>query len=105
MNAFCAFVNFDAFMQFRSFPGEENLAEHSSFKRCSFQGAEQMHSLFVACFKGHSMDECLKISLFNILRNARQLITPRCDDYNRHRAKPDNDELRPIEYHKYLINK
>ncbi|PWR00897.1 hypothetical protein DKT77_20465 [Meridianimarinicoccus roseus] len=40
MNAFCASVNFDAFMRFRSSPSQERLAENSSFKRSSFQGAE-----------------------------------------------------------------
>ena len=38
MNAFCASVNFDAFMRFRSFPSQENLAENSSFKRSGFRG-------------------------------------------------------------------
>jgi hypothetical protein len=41
MKAFCASVNFDAFMRFRSSPSQENLAENASFKRSSFQGAEQ----------------------------------------------------------------
>lgn len=44
MNAFCASVNFDAFMRFRSSPSQENLAENSRFKRSSFQGAEQGQS-------------------------------------------------------------
>jgi putative transposase len=34
-------VNFDAFMRIRSFPSRGNLAENSSLKRSSFQGAEQ----------------------------------------------------------------
>ena len=38
MKAFCASVNFDAFMRFRSFPSQENVAEIPSFKRSSFQG-------------------------------------------------------------------
>ena len=40
MNAFCASVNFDAFMRIRSSPSQENVAENSSFKRSSSQGAE-----------------------------------------------------------------
>ena len=40
MKAFCASVNFDAFMRFRSSPSQERLAENSSFKRSSFHGAE-----------------------------------------------------------------
>lgn len=42
MNAFCASVNFDAFMRFRSSPSQERVAENSSFKRPSFQEAEQL---------------------------------------------------------------
>ncbi len=41
MKAFWASVNFDAFIRFRSSPSQQNLAENSSFKRSSFQGAEQ----------------------------------------------------------------
>lgn len=41
MNAFCASVNFDAFIVFRSSPSREMLAENSSFKRSGFQGAQQ----------------------------------------------------------------
>ncbi|WP_421917760.1 hypothetical protein [Mameliella sp.] len=41
MNAFCDSVNFDAFMRFRSSPSQESLAENSSFKRSSYQEAEQ----------------------------------------------------------------
>jgi hypothetical protein len=40
MNAFCASVNFDAFIRFRSSPSQESLAENSSFKRSSFQGSD-----------------------------------------------------------------
>ncbi|QBR37835.1 hypothetical protein ETW23_18660 [Leisingera sp. NJS201] len=40
MKAFCASVNFDAFMRFRSSPNQGNLAENSSFIRSSFQGTE-----------------------------------------------------------------
>ena len=39
-NAFCASVNLDAFMRFRSSPSQGNLAENSSCKRSGFQGAE-----------------------------------------------------------------
>ncbi|HBZ45257.1 MAG TPA: hypothetical protein DEO85_14665 [Maritimibacter sp.] len=41
MKAFCASVNFDAFMRFRSSPSQGNVAENYSFKRSNFQGAEQ----------------------------------------------------------------
>jgi hypothetical protein len=41
MNAFCASVNFDAFMRFRSSSSQESSAGNYSFKRYSFQGAEQ----------------------------------------------------------------
>ncbi|MFZ0099727.1 MAG: hypothetical protein WAK98_14665 [Gemmobacter sp.] len=34
-------MNFDAFIVFSSSPSREMLAENSSFKRSSFQGAEQ----------------------------------------------------------------
>ncbi|WP_225612459.1 hypothetical protein, partial [Paracoccus sp. PAR01] len=44
MNAFCASVNFDAFIVFSSSPSRGRLAENSSFKRSSFQGAEQHHN-------------------------------------------------------------
>lgn len=42
VSAFCASVNSDAFMRFRSSPSQGNLAEKSSFKRSSFQGAEHL---------------------------------------------------------------
>ena len=38
MNAFCASVNFDAFIRFRSSPSQESVAENSSFKRSSLRG-------------------------------------------------------------------
>ena len=41
MNAFCASVNFDAFIGLSSSPSQGRLAENFSFKRSSFQGAEQ----------------------------------------------------------------
>ncbi|RWR15325.1 hypothetical protein D2T31_14020 [Sinirhodobacter populi] len=40
MNAFCASVNLDAFIVLSSSPSQGNVAENSSFKRYSFQGAE-----------------------------------------------------------------
>ena len=40
MNACCASVNFDAFIVLSSSPSQEMLAENSSFKRSSSQGAE-----------------------------------------------------------------
>ena len=42
MNAFCASVNFDAFMRLCSSPSQGRLAENSSFKRSRIQGAELM---------------------------------------------------------------
>ena len=48
MNAFCASVNFDAFIRFRSFPSQERLTENSSFKWSSFQQAEHALIGFVA---------------------------------------------------------
>jgi putative transposase len=42
MNALCASVNFDAFMRFRSYPSQGNLAENTSLKRSSFHGAEHL---------------------------------------------------------------
>ena len=41
MNAFCASVNFNAFVRFVSSPRQERTAEDSSCKRSSFQEAEQ----------------------------------------------------------------
>ncbi|TJZ90636.1 hypothetical protein FA743_14680 [Paracoccus gahaiensis] len=40
-NAFCASVNLDAFIVLSSSPSQGRLTENSSFKRSSFQGAEQ----------------------------------------------------------------
>ncbi len=41
MNAFCASVNFDAFIRFHSSPSQENVAENFSFKWSSLRRAEQ----------------------------------------------------------------
>jgi len=40
MNAFCASVNFDAFICFRSSPSQEIVAENFSFKRSSLRGSD-----------------------------------------------------------------
>jgi hypothetical protein len=41
MNAFCASVNFDAFMRFRSSPSQGFSAENSNQKRGRFRGSHQ----------------------------------------------------------------
>jgi len=43
MNALCASVNLLAFMRFHSLSSQENVAENSSFKRSSLQGADQLN--------------------------------------------------------------
>jgi hypothetical protein len=55
MNAFCAPVNFDAFIVLSSSPSQGRVAENSSFKRSSFQGAEQLIVFGFGCGKraGH----------------------------------------------------
>ncbi len=47
MKAFCASVNLDAFMRFRSSPSQGKLAENSSFIRSSFQGAEHAKQMIL----------------------------------------------------------
>ncbi|OWU75120.1 integrase core domain-containing protein [Phaeobacter sp. 22II1-1F12B] len=80
-------------MRFRSSPSQERVAENSSFKRASFQGAEHIES-----FNRRFRDELLKETLFPSLADARQQIRARQHDYNYHRPHSGLGNIPPVEF-------
>jgi putative transposase len=52
----------------------------------------------VESFNGRLRDECLNETAFRSLGHARELITERRDDYNRHRPHTSLGGLTPAEF-------